>query len=321
MSSADEKYQHMTCTDELNNMHITGTDEVDRCANCGKEGNDLNICNKCKTVKYCNVTCKKKHKSKHKKKCDRRVAELHDEALFNESPPPEECPICMLPLPIDAGQTEFKSCCGKTICNGCIHAILIEEMLRGKKKEEEVGMCAFCRTLRPNSNEEEVRRVKKLMKKGNAEAYCQLAGEYAHGTGGIQQDLAKANELLLKACELGCANAYYNLGYSYDSGSGVERNEKKAKHYYEIAAMKGEVKARCNLGVLEAKAGNHERAYKHIIIVARAGHTKSLEYVKKGFMGGVITKEEYESTLRAYHERQTETKSEARDIAAAIHST
>ena len=171
------------------------------CANCGKGekcSNDLKACTACKMVKYCNVACKKKHKSKHKKKCDRRVAELHDDALFNESPPPEECPICMLPLPIDAGQTEFKSCCGKTICNGCIHAILIEEMLRGKKKEEEVGMCAFCRTLRPNSNEEEVRRVKKLMKSGNADACKQLAGYYADGVCGMQQDIAKATELWLR---------------------------------------------------------------------------------------------------------------------------
>ena len=69
------------------------------CAACGKEGEEvnvnMNICNKCKMVYYCNVTCKKKHKSKHKKKCDRRVAELHDVDLFKESLPREECPICI----------------------------------------------------------------------------------------------------------------------------------------------------------------------------------------------------------------------------------
>ena len=32
---------------------------------------------------------------------------------------------------------------------------------------------------------------------------------------------------------------------------------------------------------------------------------------------GVVTKDEYESTLRAYYERQTEMKSEERDKAAA----
>ena len=64
------------------------------CANCGKEEKGLNICNKCKDAKYCNAACKKKHRSKHKKNCERRVAELHDMELFKKPPPPEDCPIC-----------------------------------------------------------------------------------------------------------------------------------------------------------------------------------------------------------------------------------
>ena len=74
-------------------------------------------------VKYCNAACKKKHRSKHKKACERRVAELHDEALFKEPPPREEFSICFLPLPLDAQQKTFKECCGKVICDGCIHAM------------------------------------------------------------------------------------------------------------------------------------------------------------------------------------------------------
>ena len=70
------------------------------CANCGKEGSNLNICNKCKESTYCNAACKKKHRSKHKKECERRVAEKHDEALFREPPPLHgDCPICFLRLP------------------------------------------------------------------------------------------------------------------------------------------------------------------------------------------------------------------------------
>ena len=48
---------------------------------------------------------------------------------------------------------------------------------------------------------------------------------------------------------------------------------------------------------------------------ARAGFEKALEGVKVGFMEGVVTKDEYASTLRAYHERQKEMKSEMRDKA------
>ena len=121
-NTTTEGAEHITsCTDELNNLHITCTDitaaedVVDVCANCGKEGSDLNICNKCQMVQYCNAACKKKHRSKHKKKCERRVAELHNEALFKPPPPPADCPICMLTLPsLDTG-SKYKMCCGERI--------------------------------------------------------------------------------------------------------------------------------------------------------------------------------------------------------------
>src|SRR6056300_654947 len=95
------KKEHITsCTDELNNLHINNQVEVDVCANCGKEGSNMNICNKCKEVKYCNAACKKRHRSKHKKQCEKRVAEMHDEELFKQPPPNEDCPICLIRLPL-----------------------------------------------------------------------------------------------------------------------------------------------------------------------------------------------------------------------------
>ena len=83
------------------------------CANCGKGVGDLKFCDACKLVKYCNRDCQIAHRPQHKKACKKRAAELRDEALFKEPPPREECPICMLPLPLDAEKYSFKSCCGK----------------------------------------------------------------------------------------------------------------------------------------------------------------------------------------------------------------
>jgi hypothetical protein len=55
---------------------------------------------------------------------------------------------------------------------------------------------------------------------------------------------------------------------------------------------------------------------KHFMLAAEAGNKDSLDEVKRGFTKGYVTKDEYESTLRAYHECQAEMKSEARDNAA-----
>ena len=192
---------------------------------------------------------------------------------------------------------------------GCIYAM---------KEIKGAGLCAFCRTPGAKSVEEEVGRVMKLMNKGNTDAFRTLAGHYAGGEMGLPQDWLKANELHLKAGELGCAPAYFNLGNTYSCGRGVEVDEEKAKHYYELAAINGSVKARYNLGCMEEEAGNNQRAMKHLILAARAGYKQSLDAVKQGFMGGIVGKDEYANTLRAYQKIKDEMKSEARDKAAAI---
>ena len=297
--------------------------DITTCAACGKEGEEdsMNICNKCKVAKYCNAACKKKHRHKHKANCNeivKRAAELHDEELFKQPPPPEDCPICMIPLPLAPEESSFKSCCGMTICNGCSYAMMKEAMRKGKKKNE-WGKCAFCRTLIPSSEEEAVEQTKKQMENGNANAFYNFATYHDDGSHGLPQDMAKANELYLKAGELGCASGYYNFGFSYQyGGNGVEVDKEMTKYYWELAAMNRDVTARHNLGVLEEGAGNDQRAFKHYILAASAGHPESLAVVKEGFMKGHVTKDEYKSTLRAYHECQTEMKSEARDAAKTL---
>ena len=288
------------------------------CANCGKgeeSSDDLKNCNGCKMVKYCCRDCQIAHRSQHKKACRKRAAELHDEMLFEEPPPREECPICFLPLPLYDNLAQvnyigatFKTCCGKEICSGCVD----------KMEESGVGnLCPFCRTPCPTSDEEVVRRTERLMEKGNAGAFCQLAGFYSGGIDGFPQNMAKANELYLKAGELGCAQAYHNLGVLYRTGNGVAIDEKKANHYYELAAMNSDVHARYTLGVNEGRAGNHHRASKHYILAAKAGYKPSLDMVKHKYIDSYVTKEEYANTLREYQKSQDEMKSDARDKAWA----
>ena len=286
--------------------------DMSTCASCGKEGNsdNMNTCNKCKMVKYCNAACKKKHRKKHKKACEKRVAELHEEQLFKEHSPKEECPLCFLPLPLEIDQVTFETCCGKFICNGCLYATVMSESDGG------VDLCAFCRMPNASSDEELVKRIKNLMDKGNAKAFNHLAGYYARGINGMPQDWEKSNELNIKAGELGCSDAYCNLGMAYIHGHGVEVDKEKATYYFELAAMRGNVEARGILGYMEYRAGNAERAVKHWILAAKAGHELCLDKVKKGYMNGLVTKDDYANIVRSYHDRQKEMKSDARERVA-----
>ena len=133
----------------------------------------------------------------------------------------------------------------------------------------------------------------------------------------LHTNYTKALELFHRAGELGHADSYNNIGYSYKKGQGVEVDMKKAIHYYELAAMMGNVTARNNLGIMEKRRGNIDRALKHFIIAVRGGYTKSLEKVKELYINVDATKEDYTKALQLYQAYLGEIKSVQRDKAAA----
>ena len=127
-------------------------------------------------------------------------------------------------------------------------------------------------------------------------------------------------ELWLRAGELGDARAYCSVGYACDHGLGVERDTEKAKHYYELAAMGGDITARHNLGCVEGNAGNTSRAMKHFMISAAAGYDNSLNNIKECFVNGYATKDDFEKALRAHQASKDEMKSDQRDSAAKFNA-
>ena len=310
--------------DMLQNMSTTDKDiAVSICANCGKEGSDVkNICNKCKKVKYCNAACKKKHRHKHKKQCEEhirlvadRAAKLHDEALFKQPPPEEDCPICFIRLPYVTSGYRYFSCCGKSICCGCIDAPIYDDqgnIIADRK-------CAFCRAPPPTSMEEAVERQIKRMEANDANAMVNTGNNYGNGTNGYPQDYTKALELYHRAVELGFTNVYCNIGYLYKTGKGVEIDKERARHYYELAAMGGNILARHNLGLDEKKAGNIERALKHFMIAAEGGRKQAIDQVKRLYTKGYATKDDYAKALQFYQTYLGEIKSQQRDKAAAAY--
>lgn len=310
-------------------MSLNGKDVVvSVCANCGKEGNsdNMNTCNKCKMVKYCNAACKKKHRHKHKKDCEEHVrlaaehaAKLHDEELFKQPPTKEDCPICFQQLPLLHTGRRYKTCCGKEICSGCVHAPVFDgqgNLVDNDRQNE----CAFCRTPAPTSDEEAVKREKKRIETGDPIAIYNHGNYYREGTNGFPQDYTKALELWLRAGGLGLAEAFGNIGMVYEFGHGVEVDKNKAKYYTELAAIRGNATARHNLGINEGRAGNMDKALKHHMIAIGSGEVDSLNYIKCLYSAeGHATKEDYTKALHLYQIYLGEIKSVQRDKAAAAH--
>ena len=237
---------------------------------------------------YCNAACKKRHRHKHKKECEEHLkqaaelaAMLHDEKLFKQPPPLEDCPICMIRLPSRTRDRSYMACCGKVICRGCIYAPVYDH----QGNEVDNQKCPFCRTLPPRTDEEKIKRYEKRIKLKDPIAMFIIGIYYSTGEEGLPQDQSKALELFYQAGKLGYSMAYGNIGHAYEFGTGEgvkdDSYRKRSTHYLELAAMGGSIASRFNLGCNEWQAGNYERAIKHWMIAVKDGDPDSLEYIKK----------------------------------------
>ena len=298
-------------------MSNTSENNTSTCANCGKVEDDsikLKTCTACKLVKYCSRDCQIAHRPQHKKACKKRAKELHDEKLFEQPPPLEDCPICMVRLPYAHKARMYMNCCGKIICTGCTYA-----EMNSKAAKRKDNVCPFCRTL-AHKPEESIKQYEKRMELDDAIAIQNMGTYYSHGEYGLRQNYAKALDLWHRATELGHTDAYYDIAnaYMFGRGRGLEVDEKKAVHYWELAAIGGCAESRQNLGVAEYKTGNVNRALKHWMIAVRDGGTKSLEKIKRMCSIGTATKEDYAKALQSYQTYVDEIKTVQRDEAAAF---
>jgi TPR repeat protein len=76
---------------------------------------------------------------------------------------------------------------------------------------------------------------------------------------------------------------------------------KKAKFHYEAAAMAKHELARYNVGIIEAKSGNMERAVKHWRIAAAGGDFYAMHSLQVMFEDGLVRREAINSTFTAYN--------------------
>jgi TPR repeat protein len=120
-----------------------------------------------------------------------------------------------------------------------------------------------------------------------------------------------------KASELGDVGAHCHLGHMYYKGECVEKDKEKEVYHCEKSAIGGHPYARHILGCYEQKAGNIERAVKHLIIAANLGNEMSMRVLWRHYSAGNITKEDLEATLRTHQAAIDATKSSQRDAAEA----
>ena len=328
-SRADEEEAVAGASDQLGSMTLAADDSAsvskdsDKCcASCGKTGDALKKCTACKSVWYCGVNCQIDHRKAHKKECKRIKKELEAQekqegqkdgkkdvnkeekfSLFNPMPR-EECPICMVVMPLSSLMQTYMQCCGKVICSGCIYA---HQMANLDLDDGAGGTCPFCRYPAPDSdNSHEEEEYKKCLmarvKIGDALAIVRLANHYCVGDFGFPVDRAKTIRLLEQAADLGCISANCSLANLYfegDDGGLLKSDQQKAKLHWECAAKKGDPEAHFRIGLVEGGNGNHGLGIRHVRISAQLGLKESVDFLREMAKGGNLSKEELEESEKA----------------------
>ena len=237
-----------------------------------------------------------------------RAAELRDELLFKqpESSHMGDCPICMIPLPLDATKSSITSCCSKVICMGCCHANWTREYERRLQHT-----CPFCREAANITAEEYDKLTKKRIQANDPAAMCHQGIDHY-----IEGEYSKAFKYWSKAAALGDVEAHYKLACLYQTGEGVEKDRGEEIQHLEEAAIGGHPFARYKLGAYEwMNNRNAERAVKHWTISATQGEGASIKKLLEAFKQELISKEDLAVAFRAYKAALAATKSPQRKVA------
>ena len=239
--------------------------------------------------------------------------ETKDIDLFAPVPEREECPVCLQTLPLREDETLFMTCCGKKVCCGCIIKSKMVDRKNGVPDHKQ--KCAFCRQPYPKNN---VKALKKLMKKNNPDAFYQMTRNYREGKEGALQSETKSLDMCIRAAELGHPNAYAVIGNYCRQGFGMEQNTSKALEFYEVGAKKGSVGAHSDLALMHKGYGNIDLYIKHMKLVASAGEQGAMDSLMNAYKDKLVSKEDLTQTLRACQASQNEMKSIDRDNYVAV---
>ena len=152
--------------------------------------------------------------------------------------------------------------------------------------QEQKNTCIMCRAkLVERGSKEDIKRLRKWVKKGKTWAMRGLAHRYKDGVG-VKQSNKKAIELYEMAAKRGNASAQYNLGQFYQQGiHGVAQSSKRAFEYFTLAAKQGYADAQFNLGVLyyigEGIEQSNSKAREWVTKAAAQGFEDAIKALKE----------------------------------------
>jgi hypothetical protein len=118
------------------------------------------------------------------------------------------------------GMKHNYSCCGKSICKGCLYSSIVagDNMI-----------CPFCKTEgKAKTGEDKIEELMKRVEANDADAMYVMGTHYYGGAHGLQQNQERAMELWKQASQLGSIDAHYFLGNMCFAEGGNEKSGARA---------------------------------------------------------------------------------------------
>ena len=120
-------------------------------------------------------------------------------------------------------------------------------------------------------NEQELETLVRRADQSDVKAMIKLADYYRNE--GICD---KAFKYVHKSTLYSSPEGERKLGYYYEKGIGCNKDMVKARQYYELAAMHGDIKAKYNIGLFYFKNKQYPQAFNYVKESADSGYGKAL---------------------------------------------
>ena len=145
--------------------------------------------------------------------------------------------------------------------------------------------------------------LRPLAEQGNASAQSNLGWMYESGHG-VTKDDKEAIRWYRLAADQGDADAQFNLGTMYGKGHGVTQDYKEAIRWYRLAADQGIASAQYNLGQMYGKGHGVTQDYKEAVrlwrLAAEQGHAKAQYNLGWAYNKGEGVTQDYKEAIRWY---------------------
>ena len=144
-------------------------------------------------------------------------------------------------------------------------------------------------------NEQELNTLITKADQSDVKAMIKLADYYR----GID-NLDKAFKYVHKSTLYSYPEGERKLGYYYERGIGCDKDLVKARQYYELAAMHGDIKAKYNIGLFYYRNKQYPQAFNLVKESAEMNYSKAILLLAYFYEHGVNVEQDYVKARECY---------------------